>query len=179
MWVLIGIKSLQIEVDLSIYHKCSGNCLQPSRVSELISAQRCSSSGSHKSLYSQQNKEITLAFQDSYQAGCFNPYGGINNVEHYLYFCYRMLLLYAHWGLAQHLGSRSWITPPGMLPLSRGNLLSSYAFNRGSLGLCGRWVSLSTPSVLESAHRNSQARLQFVTRLTFSSLTLFSFLLED
>lgn len=49
IWLLMEIISLQIEVDLSIDHKCSGDCLQPLRGNELISAQHCSSRGSHKS----------------------------------------------------------------------------------------------------------------------------------
>lgn len=51
---------------------------------------------------------------------------------------HRMVSPSAHWGLEQRLGSRSWITPPGTLPLSLVSLANSYALSRRSSGLCGR-----------------------------------------
>lgn len=58
----------------------------------------------------------------------------------------RMLSSFARWGLARPLGNPSWTTPPGMPPSSHGNSPSCCASNRGSSGLCGRWVPPSAPS---------------------------------
>lgn len=70
-------------------------------------------------------------------------------------FGFRMLLLYAHWGLGQPLESRSWTTPLDMPLLSPTNARSSCASNRGSSDLCGRSVPASPLSVPRSANRNS------------------------
>lgn len=63
--------------------------------------------------------------------------------------CFRMRLLFAHWGLEQPLGSLFWTTPPDVPLLSPGNSRSSCASNRENSDVCGRSVpvSLSVSSV--------------------------------
>lgn len=131
LWAVRGRVSLQIEAALPSCHECSGDCLwlwtrvprgpppppPPSPVGEAP--------------YIQSFRRFMR---------------GNNSHEAPSLLLARMLSSFARWGPARPLGNPSWTTPPGMPPSSRGNSPSCCASNRGSSGLCGRWVPPSAPS---------------------------------